>query len=402
MEEPKTARRIGPVTLAELTAGLVWPVLLRSVSIAVHPPRLMLGFATVICLAIVSGVFDLARGADSSLAQTMFVAVEQGVLDYSNGIVTFQWISAVNSLVHAVYQIPLETFFDHPWASALLILLLLPVWATGGGAISRMAAVDLAADLNMSIREALAFALPRVLSFTFSLALPLIFMLVIAGAIKFSGAVLLGLPGLDILGAVLYALLLFAGFVLVLLAIGFAAGQSLLVPAVATEGTDALDAVQRAYSYVLGRPGRLVIYASIVLLLGAVSYVIAEWAVAAVIDWTHALATSELRDTRIDNLAPADADPSIAGRILLFWETLAALILPAFAVSYYFSASTALYLLLRRVNDEQDIREVWMPGMVGGTMALRETPGASAPLGSPANPDPNSDPAQPPPQDQGE
>ena len=147
------------------------------------------------------------------------------------------------------------------------------------------------------------------------------------------------------------------------------------------------------------------IYASLVLLLGAVSYVIAEWSITSVIDWTHTLATSELREARIENLAPSDdSTPSAAGQIIAFWEILAALILPAFAVSYYFSASTALYLLLRRVNDEQDIREVWMPGMVGGTMALRESPGASAPVGSPANPDPAPDAGtgQPPAEDQGE
>ena len=184
MDEPKIARRAGLITFAELTAGLVWPVLLRSVTIAIHPPRLALGFLTVVCLALVSTLFDLARGADSSLAQTMFMGVEQGVLDFANNIVTFQWILAVHSLVHGVYQIPLETFFANPWPGALLIFLLLPIWATGGGAISRMAAVDLAADLNMSIREALRFALPRTLSLTFSLALPIVFMLVIAGAIK--------------------------------------------------------------------------------------------------------------------------------------------------------------------------------------------------------------------------
>jgi hypothetical protein len=48
-------------------------------------------------------------------------------------------------------------------------------------------------------------------------------------------------------------------------------------------------------------------------------------------------------------------------RVVNFWTGALELLLGAFFVSYFFTASTILYLLLRRLCDGQDVAELWMP-----------------------------------------
>jgi len=38
-------------------------------------------------------------------------------------------------------------------------------------------------------------------------------------------------------------------------------------------------------------------------------------------------------------------------------------------LSYIYTASTLLYLMMRQINDGQDHAELWVPGMIAGTMA---------------------------------
>jgi hypothetical protein len=46
--------------------------------------------------------------------------------------------------------------------------------------------------------------------------------------------------------------------------------------------------------------------------------------------------------------------------LVRFWEGMLALLLAGWAISYHFTGGTLLYLLLRRVNDDQDVEEIWL------------------------------------------
>ena len=39
------------------------------------------------------------------------------------------------------------------------------------------------------------------------------------------------------------------------------------------------------------------------------------------------------------------------------------------AFSYYSCATTVLYFLMRKATDDQDLEEIWQPGLIEGTMA---------------------------------
>jgi hypothetical protein len=50
----------------------------------------------------------------------------------------------------------------------------------------------------------------------------------------------------------------------------------------------------------------------------------------------------------------------------------------AYAMSVVFTGLTIVYLLLRRVVDGQHISDIWMPGLLPGTVATREPSTAPA------------------------
>src|SRR4029453_8691076 len=73
-------------------------------------------------------------------------------------------------------------------------LMFLTIWAVFGGAISRIAAVHVARDEKISVRQALRFSISKVLSFLFAPLIPLLIILVIGVIVSATGWVLLPIP----------------------------------------------------------------------------------------------------------------------------------------------------------------------------------------------------------------
>ena len=157
--------------------------------------------------------------------------------------------------------------------------------------------------------------------------------------------------------------------------VSFMLGQSMLAPAVAVEGTDSVDAIQRIYAYLLGRPGRALIYLSLAAVQGLIAIGLAAWVLNGAADLTASMAGSFLPGERSRALFEPGQQSSAGGAIVAFWQLFVSLILSGVLVSWHATAGTLVYLLLRRVCDEQDLREVWMPGVIPGTRAS-ETPAA--------------------------
>ena len=148
------------------------------------------------------------------------------------------------------------------------VLAFLVIWAYFGGAISRIAAYEIAKDgERIETAKALQFASKKFWSFFWA---PLI--CVIGFAFFFLcnflggliGKVLDVIPYLGYIGAPLVTLLLplaiLSGFIMTLIALGTVAGAPLFTPAVAAEGTDSFDAVSRGFSYVYSRPWHYIGY----------------------------------------------------------------------------------------------------------------------------------------------
>ncbi len=149
------------------------------------------------------------------------------------------------------------------------------IWGFFGGAISRIAAYEIAKDgERLETSRALKFARRKFWAFFMAPFICLIGFFFFAFC-NFAG----GLIGrvLDFLYvggpliAILLPLALLSGFIMGLILVGTAAGWPLFVPAVATEGTDAFDAVSRGFSYVYSRPWHYVWYQLVSTAYGYVS-----------------------------------------------------------------------------------------------------------------------------------
>ncbi|MBI2930433.1 MAG: hypothetical protein HYY16_02180 [Planctomycetes bacterium] len=154
---------------------------------------------------------------------------------------------------------------DHPahWTifvpyTILFLVAVFAIWAYLGGAIARIAAYEIAKDgERIETARAERFGRKKFWSFFMSPWICAIGFLFFAFC-NFAGGIVgraldFGYVGAPIV-AILLPLALVAGFIMALILLGTLAGFPLFGPAIATEGTDAFDAVSRGFSYVYSRP----------------------------------------------------------------------------------------------------------------------------------------------------
>lgn len=370
-----------PLTLSDLTADLVWPRLLRAGALALRPSRLGVAFFYLIGLMVLLQVADWIDGSEHSV----LVAAWQEWLTHLFGLVhacarldgadagqavNGMFISAVWNLVR-----------DHPLVGVLFVPAVL-LWTTVmGGAISRMAAMDFAQGVGLSWPEGVGYALGRWASFAGSVMGPLALLYGIALAMAVGGFVLFSVPVLDVIGGLLWVFFLVGALVGTVVMIAMALGGPMLVPGVACEGTDAIDSVQHAYSYVFAKPLRLLVYMAVL----AAQFLVL-WVVVAAVVWLvghfsqHAAGVfaGDAADRVIAGQTGLSGTGAVASGLVRFWSALPALLGGAFAVSYFWCAATVLYLCMRRICDGQDISEVWVDTVVPGTAAQRRAPAPGA------------------------
>jgi hypothetical protein len=283
-------------------------------------------------------------------------------------------------------------FYNHPLYGLLFAAWFLLVWSVFGGAISRIAAVHVARDEKISVRQALRFSISKVLSFLFAPLIPLLIILVIGVVVAATGWVLLHIPyaGPIVMGLVFFLALL-AGFIMTLVALGTIGGFNLMFPTVAVEGSDSFDAISRSFSYVFARPWRMLFYTIVSIAYGALTYLFVRLFIFVMLLMTHFFVGWWLGNTttpyRHWNGPPAgSAEPpavmwptpdwrdltytidyphlkwseDVAAGAISFWVYLTIGLLGAFAISFYFSANTIIYYLMRREVDATELDDVYV------------------------------------------
>ncbi len=282
------------------------------------------------------------------------------------------------------------------WCFAFLFLAVgLLIWAFCGGAICRMAAFQYARDESIPLRQSLRFAREKLVSgFFMAPVIPLLICLLV-GVVLALGGVVLRIPwGIgDIIGGLFFFLAVIGGFVISIILVGTLFGASLFWPTVAVEGSDAFDAISRSFSYGFGHPIRTVWYSLLALVYGSFAWLFVKY-----VAWLAAasaylfinfgsggkLATMWARPT-VDALfvMSQDVQPG-ANRVGAYLVGIVVLLLVgcvwAFLASFYFSASTAVYFLLRRDVDGSDLGDLFFEdddsadATTGGESAVLETP----------------------------
>ena len=292
----------------------------------------------------------------------------------------------------------------HPIYFTLFAIWFLLIWSVFGGAIARIAAVHVARDEKISVRQALRFSMNKLLSFAFAPLIPVLILLVI-GAVVAVGGLLLYIPVIGpIVLSIVFFLALVAGLVMALVLLGLVGGFNLMYPTIAVEGSDSFDAISRSFSYVFARPWRMLFYTLVAIVYGALTYTFVRFFIWIVLFLTHYFVgwwltgqpnahwTGEGPDnTRVAAIWPLPQMESlpynvqtdglkwsedIAAGMIAFWVYLVIGLLGAYAISFYFSANTIIYYLMRREVDATELEDVYVE-------ETEDEFGETAPIGAP-------------------
>jgi len=283
------------------------------------------------------------------------------------------------------------------WNSVYFLLVLLwtlATWAYFGGAITRMAAVQIARKEKISLSEALRFTRAHLLSYFSAPLIPL------AGVLFF--CILLLIFGLFhmipafgdiVVDGVGWPLVLLAGLIMAVILVGLV-GWPMMYATISVEGSDSFDALSRSYSYVLSNPWHYLWYSAVALAYGAVvvffvgfmgslMVYLGKWGLSQA-DFIradrdpaflciYAPTSFGWRDLLLgggNEAVTATGDPvhpgdwkwySYVGAVMVaFWLYLAFLMVVGFGYSYFWSASTIIYLLMRRKVDDTEMDEVYV------------------------------------------
>jgi hypothetical protein len=176
-------------------------------------------------------------------------------------------------------------------------------------------------------------------------------------------------------GALLWPLALLAGFIMALLLVGLAVGWPLMWATISVEATDPFDALSRAYSYAFHRPIRYLFYVILAAILGWLGWYVVDLFYHLIIDlsyWGLSWGASFERTKAIDSgasrwllgLEPTAAQLEASGAfragtyIIGFWHACLRMLAVGFIYSYFWSAATAIYYVLRKDEDGMEMSEV--------------------------------------------
>lgn len=288
------------------------------------------------------------------------------------------------------------------------------VWAFCGGVISRIAAVQLGGKERITLPQAVRFVTSRYVNYVLSPLVPVgIIAFIILAMAVYGFVAMIPFVGDIILYGLLLPLVLLGGVVMAILLVGLA-GYPLMYPTVSAEGSDTFDALSRSYNYVFQAPWSYlwynlvsILYGSLAVLfvvfMGSLTVYLGKFAVSQApwsetwnrkpdylfadapesFGWRQLLvAGSPLTTT--EKVVPdpetgrrryvyTEVDPTLAKQyrdnmwtvekvgaaMASFWLVLVLLLVIGFSYSYFWSAATIIYLLMRRKVDETDLDEIY-------------------------------------------
>ena len=297
-----------------------------------------------------------------------------------------------------------------------LVLWNVAVWAFFGGIITRLAAVQLAGKGPLTLRQAVRFVAARYLNYVLSPLVPLaIIGAVILGLFVYGLFALIPVVGDLVLLGLLLPLVLAGGAVMAVFLVGLV-GYPLMYPTLSAEGdsSDTFDALSRSINYVYQSPWNYIWYWLVAIVYGAaVTFFVlfftslmvytAKWAVGlpASAVWSerkpeylfvHAPESFGWRELLLKD-SPYEVDQrtvetptgrkvdvyhrhnetqyaanrgenwwynDVGAGIVGFWLSLLFLMMLGFSYSFFWSAATAIYFLMRKKVDEADTDEVFL------------------------------------------
>ncbi len=287
----------------------------------------------------------------------------------------------------------------------LVILATVATWAFFGGALTRMAVVQIARKEKIGLGEAIRFAVGHYRSYFFASLAPLLGVAAILILLILFGVIHL-IPAVgEIWDGLLWPVVLVLGLAAAVVLVGLV-GWPLIHVTISAEGSDSFDALSRSYSYVYQKPWHYVWCALVALLYGA-AVVFFVGFMGSLMVYLGKVGVASTPFSGPENL---NRDPSflfvyaptsfgwrelllqggtVEGQALVtngvinetarstysssfrwwnwigvflvsVWIYLVFLMIDGFGYSYFWSAGTIMYLLMRRKVDDTEMDEVYL------------------------------------------
>ncbi len=319
---------------------LPWLQIPRAITLAMNPMKIILGAGAVLVLQQSNRALLWLFGIGSGAAGELRYGQPFGSDWWANFKVIagrFNPWDDVAEPLRAMQRSPLD------WNGLAFVvtslLLALVVWGLIGGMLARQTAVAFAKKKRMTSKAALNLAQRQLMSYLIAPLLPLAG----AGVLSIAGVLCGAITGVApeaggyLLGAV-WGLLLIIGLAMAVLINVVIFGWPLMVVAISTEDSDGFDGLSRAYGLVLDRP----VYA-ILLTVGAFWLGLSAQAA---VGYLFEHAAQLVQQTVMFGGATYQRNEMID-----FWMSGWRLLAAGYGVSYFWSAWTAIYMLLRHADD---------------------------------------------------
>ena len=393
---------------SRLFDDLLLPRIFQAFRMSIQPTKLLIALSAlaIICLAgwlmdkgktVVGrgdGVTELQIYMTSPSLLQHFIETNKELTDERRGVFSTLWDfaaerfhGAVDSVfvfdVRGVGQNIIGYFRAIGWAlkhhsvyCIVFMIITLAVISVAGGAVCRIAALQFARGEKPGLTEAVRFSIKRLASFFAAPLAPVgiivfvglfVFLLGLIGNIPWAGELIIG---------VFMLLAVIAGALMAVILIGAVAGLNLMFPAVAYDGSDCFDAISRSFSYVYAKPWRMVFYSAVAAAYGSICYTFVRLFAFLLLWITHlSLRLGVWSNERLTaiwqepdwkqllfrpNWEALNWPQSIAAFLVYLCVLAVVGLLVSFIMSFFFSANTIIYALMRKKVDNTALEDIYI------------------------------------------
>lgn len=302
------------------------------------------------------------RGAFESWA----FALRERLLALVGDAVTLQWSALPGRVGSLVWDLPREAIRVSWGFAGYLVLLFTLGMASIGVVLSRMNAMDLSEAPAPTFSQARAWGAAVRSSAVGAILVPFLGMGICIGLAALPA--LLGLiPVAGVVGALVFGVSLLFGMLAIVIGASVTVALPFVIPAVACDAADAVEAPQRALASVLSRPIHAVVHLAlgllaVVLAMAATDVVVSCGFDAAVSAWTVVDDGPAIRSVgrmvpfepwRDSTTIGMDMVDTASAWFLGFWRTIASALIGAAALSTIIAACTRAWLLQRHASEGQ-------------------------------------------------
>jgi len=401
---------------SEIFERFLFPKIFRTFRMAIQPSKLVIAFSALVIICLAGWIMDFSNSVvvrgdgvnelqiylnePEQLERFIETNKESGSRRGVFGTVWFFAASKFHGAVNSLFKFDIPDVAGHiagyfkalGWAfrhhtlyCIIFGLIKIAVISLAGGSLCRIAALQLARGEKPGLTEALCFSTKKFRSLFSTPLIPVgiiifiglfIFIVGMIGNIRYVGEFVIGIT---------MPLLFLAGIIITFFLIGTFAGFNLMFPAIVYDGSDSGDAISRSFRYVYSRPWLMFFYTSVAAVYGSVCYIFVRlfafvmllvtykflqfgiW-VDNITEQANKLTTIWPQPTFTNLLGTASqaslnfSESCGAFLIRLFLLFVVGLVV-SFIMSFYFSANTIIYAVLRKRADGTAIEDIYSDSM---------------------------------------